>query len=362
MADRSSPQGYGTSFKGADGKPLCKTAAAWLHAAPDETRQHLEYVHARYRPPAIVVTGSCCSFAVEEAVTLSQALNDTFRVDYFRSQVERLAEAVRSSGVPVRGYFAWSLLDGFEWAEGYHARFGITYVDRKTQQRYPKESARWFQSLLERVRRGTSAPCTGDMAASITAWRWCILGALPGLVCAFIIARMWFVRNCRQGSKKQRRLAKQPTAEPVAPSSCTTTAAVTKSTAQEPTPALGMSLWSDRVPSFIYRLRDSKQATAEPESPPQISASIARTTNPVQDLAPPKRYMMWPSQLTSFVQLKTHPPGYRPLTQVFTGTGSPSATVPATAHIVTYRQPVVMATQTVLPPPVVQRCMHSGKA
>ncbi len=51
-------------------------------------------------------------------------------------------------GIPVDGYFCWSLMDNFEWADGYGPRFGITYVDYPTQRRVVKDSGRWFQALL----------------------------------------------------------------------------------------------------------------------------------------------------------------------------------------------------------------------
>ena len=51
-------------------------------------------------------------------------------------------------GLPLRGYFVWSLLDNFEWSEGYLKRFGIHYVDYATQERVPKASARWYRDLI----------------------------------------------------------------------------------------------------------------------------------------------------------------------------------------------------------------------
>ncbi|MEZ4718241.1 MAG: family 1 glycosylhydrolase [Caldilineaceae bacterium] len=55
-----------------------------------------------------------------------------------------------AAGVPVAGFFVWSLMDNFEWAKGYTQRFGLVWVDYVTQQRIPKESARWYRTVIER--------------------------------------------------------------------------------------------------------------------------------------------------------------------------------------------------------------------
>ena len=73
-------------------------------------------------------------------------VRDAERVRYLHDHVRALAEA-RAAGVPVAGYFAWSLLDNFEWAEGYRKRFGLVWVDYATQQRVPKNSAIWYRAL-----------------------------------------------------------------------------------------------------------------------------------------------------------------------------------------------------------------------
>jgi beta-glucosidase len=69
------------------------------------------------------------------------------RIDYLR---DHFAEARRAmhAGVPLAGYFVWSLLDNFEWARGYLQRFGIVWVDYATQQRMPKDSARWYRDVI----------------------------------------------------------------------------------------------------------------------------------------------------------------------------------------------------------------------
>jgi beta-glucosidase len=68
---------------------------------------------------------------------------------YLTAYLTQLQRGV-SEGVPVKGYFCWSLLDNYEWADGYAKRFGITYVDFKTQKRTPKLSAKFYANLIAR--------------------------------------------------------------------------------------------------------------------------------------------------------------------------------------------------------------------
>ncbi|MFD2934017.1 GH1 family beta-glucosidase [Spirosoma flavum] len=74
-------------------------------------------------------------------------VNDTARVDYHKNYLQHVLQA-KQEGSPVEGYFAWTFLDNFEWAEGYRPRFGLVYVDFRTQQRIVKASGRWFQQML----------------------------------------------------------------------------------------------------------------------------------------------------------------------------------------------------------------------
>lgn len=73
-------------------------------------------------------------------------VHDTYRIDYVRRHLEALLEA-RDQGVRVDGYFVWSLMDMFSWNNGYNKRYGLFYVDFDTQERIPKDSARWYRSL-----------------------------------------------------------------------------------------------------------------------------------------------------------------------------------------------------------------------
>ncbi|KAG5536154.1 hypothetical protein RHGRI_023817 [Rhododendron griersonianum] len=82
-------------------------------------------------------------------VTFAKGLHDTTRINYYKAYITQLKRAI-DDGANVEGYFAWSLLDNFEWRLGYTSRFGIVYVDFKTLNRYPKMSAYWFKQLLSK--------------------------------------------------------------------------------------------------------------------------------------------------------------------------------------------------------------------
>ena len=101
----------------------------------------------RYGMSAIYITENGAAFPDSESD------GRTIRDDARRSYLERhLAEAALAieEGVPLRGYFAWTLLDNFEWSLGYSRRFGLVHVDRATQRRTPKASALWYRDVIAR--------------------------------------------------------------------------------------------------------------------------------------------------------------------------------------------------------------------
>ncbi|KAI9139830.1 intracellular family 1 beta glucosidase Bgl1a [Paraphysoderma sedebokerense] len=132
-----------------DGKEIGPVAdSSWLYVVPWGFRKILTYVHNKYKTP-ILVTENGVSVPNESAIPLTDALNDTFRVNYYEGYLNAMKQAIVEDGADVRGYFAWSLLDNFEWADGYSVRFGVVYTDYKTFKRYPKASAKmlarkWF--------------------------------------------------------------------------------------------------------------------------------------------------------------------------------------------------------------------------
>jgi beta-glucosidase len=77
---------------------------------------------------------------------------DQRRIDYLDGHLNAVGEAI-AAGVDVRGYFTWSLIDNFEWAEGYTKRFGLVHVDYETHRRTPKDSYAWFARVIAENRR-----------------------------------------------------------------------------------------------------------------------------------------------------------------------------------------------------------------
>lgn len=115
---------------------------------PDGLRELLVDVTRRYGPRAIYITENGAAFAdtVEEG-----AVHDARRVQYLKEHFAAARRAI-SDGVPLRGYFVWSLFDNFEWSFGYGKRFGIVYVDYETQERILKDSAYYLSEVIRENR------------------------------------------------------------------------------------------------------------------------------------------------------------------------------------------------------------------
>lgn len=129
-----------------------ETQSLWLRPCATGFRDLLGWISRRYRYPKIYVTENGTSIKGEDDLSKEEILEDDFRVQYFDQYVKAMAVASSLDGVNVRGYFGWSLMDNFEWAEGYQTRFGTCYVDYKDgQKRYPKKSARLMKALFESV-------------------------------------------------------------------------------------------------------------------------------------------------------------------------------------------------------------------
>ncbi|MGI8909921.1 MAG: GH1 family beta-glucosidase [Rubrobacteraceae bacterium] len=123
-----------------------KTAMGWP-VEPDGLEEMLVRLKDEYTDVPIYVTEN--GRAVHDYVDPEGNVNDEERISYLDAHF-RAAQAAMERGVDLRGYMVWSLLDNFEWAEGYSKRFGIVYVDHPTQRRIPKASARWYKEVIER--------------------------------------------------------------------------------------------------------------------------------------------------------------------------------------------------------------------
>lgn len=111
-------------------------------------RHLLKWIADNYGPKIYVVENGT-SIKGESSLPLDEALEDTFRCDFYRSHIESVVKARVDDGVNVMAYIAWSLLDNFEWADGYVTRFGVTYVDfANNQARYPKKSGLSMQHIF----------------------------------------------------------------------------------------------------------------------------------------------------------------------------------------------------------------------
>ncbi len=123
-----------------DGYPV--TGMGWP-VVPDALRDLLTGLRVRYGAalPPIHITESGCSY--------DESIDDPRRVAYLTTHVDAVRAAM-DDGVDVRGYYVWSLMDNFEWSEGYGPRFGLVHVDYETQRRTPRTSYAWYRDLIRR--------------------------------------------------------------------------------------------------------------------------------------------------------------------------------------------------------------------
>ncbi len=132
-----------------------RTAMGWeIHAAG--LTGVLTRVATEYAAPPLYVTENGAAFA--DTVTADGRVHDRERTAYLAAHLGACRDAV-AAGVDLRGYFAWSLLDNFEWAWGYDMRFGLVHVDFASQRRRLKDSALWY---AESARRNAPAPLPAD--------------------------------------------------------------------------------------------------------------------------------------------------------------------------------------------------------
>ncbi len=120
-----------------------QTANKWF-LTPPALYWGPKFLHERYKLPIFITENGLSSM---DWVALDGRVHDPNRIDYTARYLRELRRASRD-GVPVRGYFHWSVMDNFEWAEGYKERFGLIYVDYSTQRRILKDSAYWYSGVI----------------------------------------------------------------------------------------------------------------------------------------------------------------------------------------------------------------------
>ncbi len=106
----------------------------------------LEWLAARYDNPEIYITENGCAF---DDILKDGKVEDADRIAFFEGYLTAVHAAIEN-GVNMGGYFIWSLMDNFEWASGYDKKFGITYIEKETLNRIPKDSALWYAELIRK--------------------------------------------------------------------------------------------------------------------------------------------------------------------------------------------------------------------
>ena len=137
---------------GADGKPervehpmgIGRTNSGWP-VTPASLYWGPRYFYERYGKPIVITENGLGN---TDWVARDGGVHDPARIDFLNRYILEF-ERAHHDGVDVRGYFQWSFMDNFEWAEGYKTRFGLVYVDYQTQERIPKDSAYWYSNVIK---------------------------------------------------------------------------------------------------------------------------------------------------------------------------------------------------------------------
>lgn len=120
------------------------TEMGWL-VYPQGLRDVLLYFHKEYPVPEVYITENGVAF--NDGVPENGVLQDPDRLEFLKSHFQSALEALEA-GVPLKGYYVWSLMDNFEWGYGYSKRFGITHIDYQTLKRTPKASSLWYKRVI----------------------------------------------------------------------------------------------------------------------------------------------------------------------------------------------------------------------
>lgn len=132
--------GYNLDVK--QGMP--RTAMEWP-ITPSALRWAAKLFYERYQLPILITENGMANY---DFIMSDGKVHDPQRIEYMKGYLSGLHQAMEE-GIPVIGYMYWSILDNFEWAEGYDKRFGLVYVDYTTQKRIPKDSAYWYAEVIK---------------------------------------------------------------------------------------------------------------------------------------------------------------------------------------------------------------------
>lgn len=125
-----------------------ETDSTWLRACPQGLGKLLRWINKAYNGTDIYILENGTSVKGEDDLPIEQILQDDFRCVFYRDHIYETIKA-REDGVNIKGYMAWSLMDNFEWNDGFRVRFGVTYVDyQNDMKRYPKRSAKLIAELF----------------------------------------------------------------------------------------------------------------------------------------------------------------------------------------------------------------------
>jgi beta-glucosidase len=144
IAAADSPEGY---IRPPRPPSAPRMASSWLYLGPEIAYWASRHLAEIWKVKNVYITENGCS--ADDQVAADGHIYDTDRLMYLRNHLVHAHRAI-AEGLPLRGYFLWSLMDNFEWSDGYGKRFGIYYVDFRTQRRIPKLTAGWYREVVAR--------------------------------------------------------------------------------------------------------------------------------------------------------------------------------------------------------------------
>ncbi|KAG4178006.1 hypothetical protein ERO13_A10G014300v2 [Gossypium hirsutum] len=149
----SKTEGFWAQSSQKNGIPIGEpTELSWLNVYPQGMDKIVTYLKHKYHNIPMIITENGYGDVIKADSTIDELLHDEKRIDFMDRHLDALSTAIKK-GANVKGYFAWSLLDNFEWNSGYTVRFGLHHVDHKTLMRRPKMSATWYKNLIAEHRK-----------------------------------------------------------------------------------------------------------------------------------------------------------------------------------------------------------------